>query len=90
MRVIDSSAEAGSTMSGHQINEAVKKIHGIMGAGRMFRMVLHRKGRMLPVPHALKTAIIEIDMCHLNCVRHALRVKTESVILGGDLHLTGL
>lgn len=61
-----------------------------MGAGGMFRMVLHRKSRIAPMAHSFKAAVIEIDMGQFNGILVKGRdINGKTMILRGDFDMTG-
>src|SRR5262245_27683947 len=64
-----------SFLSAHHFDEALKQVMGVVRAGRGLRMILDREDRQLAVAHALRGAVVQIDVGFLEPgPRHRLRV----------------
>ena len=75
----------------HQPQEFLEVRVGIVGSGRGFRMILHRKDWKFFVANAFHGLIIQIDVGHFESRRAGnaafLTRHGESVILRGDKYM---
>ena len=52
----------GAPAAAHHGDKAVEKVTAVMGAGARFRVVLDRENRLVAVPKALQSLVVEVDM----------------------------
>ena len=85
---------------GHEVDEAVEEVRGVVRAGRGLRVVLHRERRQVERPQTLHDVVVEVDVAdHDPAVAAAVvrrdglavegRVHREAVVVRGDLDLAG-
>jgi len=67
-----------------QFRKLIKKVCGVMGAGRGFRMVLNAEDGMTTMPHPFHRTIIEIDVGDFHVRRQRFRVDRKTMILSSD------
>ena len=79
-------------MSVKGLEELTEMALGVMRARRGFRMVLHGKDGVLPVPYTFDRMIIEVKVRDLKRLRtrHPRRIALDrkSVVLRGDKYMT--
>ena len=75
----------------NQLNEIVKKIPAIMGAGRRFRVILNGESWFIFYPDALYGFIIEVYMGDLQVGMFSDRIgiHAETMVLCGDFATSG-
>ena len=71
---------------GGQFPELRKKLIGIMGAWRGFRMVLHAENWLGTVAQTLDGLVVEIDAVNFNLLRKCCGIHGKTVVLGGNLN----
>ena len=54
------------TLALHKGKEVIKKVSGVVGAGRSLRMVLNRVDGQCPVPHTFKGLVVQVDVGKFN------------------------
>ncbi len=55
-------------LASHQPGELIKKILGILGAWRCFRVILNGKSRQGSVPESFQGLIVEVDMGYFDII----------------------
>jgi len=70
----------------NHLHKTVEQIAGIVGAGRGFRVVLHRKCLMLFQSDSLNGIVVQVDVRYFDVLPAHQLVGTdaESVVLAGD------
>ena len=73
----------------HEVDKAAEEVVAVAGAGRGFRVILHRKGRAVGERHAAVRAVEQRDMRLLHVGGKRSAVDGEAVVHRHDLHLAG-
>ena len=83
---------------GHEVDEAVEEVRGIVRAGSCLRVVLDREGRDVEAGEAFDDVVVQGDVADFHPAvtlfrRHRgsvqRRVHCEAVVLGSNFHLPG-
>ena len=91
MNTDDDSQTARDGISGHQFDKLFEQIGGVVGSGGRLGMILNGEDRKIPVAHPFQSSIVQVDVCQFDFVPvQGVRIKRETVVLGGDLDFSGV
>src|SRR4051812_8871426 len=74
----------------HRLDELPEQVVRIVGAGRRFRMVLHREDRLRGMPETFDGPVVQVEMRHGDVRRQRVGIHREAMVLRGDFDFARL